>query len=245
MHLRYFIFAAVALSVAACNETNDASTEPTPAETAPAKETQVLPTNRMVTDNTIQVGDAVWYSVNLATETFRNGDPIQEAKSEDDWYRANQLQQPAWCYYNNDPAMGETYGKLYNWYACTDPRGLAPEGYKVPDDREWAILTAYFAELEEAGNFLKAEYGWNDRDDGTSGNGSNESGFSALPGGMRLPEGGFHGLGYRGAFWSTTEVTESRASSPGVSYNNDQFYWNEFSKGAGFTVRVIKDASAN
>ncbi len=241
MLLRHLALIFVVLAFSACNdepETTDLGAQSKPStsrEKATEKSTSALP------QNTIQVGDEVWYAVNVNVEKFRNGDPIPEAKSDDDWYRANQLKQPAWCYYNNDPAMGERFGKLYNWYAFVDPRGIAPEGFRIPDDRDWAILSAYFAEIVDAGHFLKAEYGWDDRDDGTSGNGSNESGFSALPAGMRLPEGAFHGMGYRGAFWSSTEVTESRASSPGVSYNNDKFYWNEFSKGAGFPIRVVKE----
>lgn len=241
MNTWHFFIPALILFLIACDDHSDNGNASTKDDTSQVKERQEPKQSRSLASNTIEVGDDIWYGVNLNTETFRNGDPIPEAKSDDDWYRAGQLKQPAWCYYNNDNAVGDRYGKLYNWYACSDPRGIAPEGFKVPDDRDWAILSAYFAEIDDAGHFLKAEYGWDDRDDGTSGNGSNESGFSALPAGMRLPEGAFHGISYRGAFWSTTEVTETRASSPGVSYNNDKFYWNEFNKGAGFTVRIIQE----
>lgn len=239
MAFRHFVLIASALILVACQDdapaqqsakSNADGAQSTPKQTA--QQSQVK--------NAIQLEKTTWKTDNLNTTTFRNGDVIPEAQSNDDWYRAHQLQQPAWCYYNNDPNMGERYGRLYNWYACVDPRGLAPEGYRIPDDRDWAELSVYFAEVETAGQHLKSEYDWNDRDDGTTGNGTNESGFSALPAGMRLTEGSFHGIGHRAAFWSTTEITPTQASSPGLSYNNDKFYWNEFSKGAGFTVRVIE-----
>lgn len=75
-------------------------------------------------------------TANLNTDRFRNGDLIPEAKSNEEWIEAGKNKQPAWCYYNNDPANGEKYGKLYNWYAVNDPRGLAPEGYHIPTIEE-------------------------------------------------------------------------------------------------------------
>lgn len=100
----------------------------------------------------IKIGTQTWAVKNLDVTTFRNGDIIPEAKTNEEWKKSGDEQKPAWCYYNNDPANGEKYGKLYNWYAVNDPRGLAPEGWHIPTDAEWTTLTAY---LEEAGGNVK------------------------------------------------------------------------------------------
>lgn len=73
---------------------------------------------------------------NLDVTTFRNLDPIMEAKTDKEWIRAGEQGIPAWCYYNNDPANNEIFGKLYNWHAVNDKRGLAPEGYRIPTIKE-------------------------------------------------------------------------------------------------------------
>ena len=86
---------------------------------------------------TVTIGTQVWTSKNLDVATYRNGDVIPQVQDQDAW--AN-LTTGAWCYYNNDPAYGDTYGKLYNWYAVTDPRGLAPQGWHIPNDVDWVIL---------------------------------------------------------------------------------------------------------
>ena len=86
---------------------------------------------------TITIGTQVWMTKNLDVATFRNGDPIPQAKTDEEWEKAGENQQPAWCYYDNDPANGAKYGKLYNWYAVNDSRGLAPVGYHIPSDAEW------------------------------------------------------------------------------------------------------------
>ena len=77
----------------------------------------------------VKIGDQIWMVENLNVDKFRNGDIIPEAKTNEEWKKANENKQPAWCYYGNDLTYGEKYGKLYNWYAVTDQRGLAPEGY--------------------------------------------------------------------------------------------------------------------
>ena len=86
----------------------------------------------------IVIGNQVWTSQNLDVSTYRNGDTIPEVQNPNVWYY---LTTGAWCFYNNDPANGPVYGKLYNWYAVNDPRGLAPVGYHIPSDAEWTILT--------------------------------------------------------------------------------------------------------
>ena len=80
----------------------------------------------------IKIGSQIWMSRNLNVEKFLNGELIREVKTNEDWFKARQQKQPAWCYYKNDKAFGDRFGKLYNWYAVNDPRGLAPKGWHIP-----------------------------------------------------------------------------------------------------------------
>ena len=91
----------------------------------------------------VVIGNQVWMAENLNVDTFRNGDPIPHAQTNKEWSKAGKNRQPAWCYYNNDAAIGAKYGKLYNWYAINDPRELAPKGYHIPNNEEWIALIDY------------------------------------------------------------------------------------------------------
>jgi len=82
---------------------------------------------------TVVIGTQTWMSENLNVSTFRNGDPIPQAKSELEWENAGKNKQPAWCYYDNDPKNGAKYGKLYNWYAVVDTRNVCPVGWRIPN----------------------------------------------------------------------------------------------------------------
>ncbi len=126
---------------------------------------------------TVTIGTQVWMSKNLDVAKFRNGDPIPEAKTDEEWYKAVKNKQPAWCYYENDPANGAKYGKLYNWYAVNDSRGLAPVGYHIPSDAEWTQLTDYLGGRDVAGGKMKSTTGWK----APNKDASNSSGFSGLP----------------------------------------------------------------
>jgi len=158
----------------------------------------------------VSIGNQVWMTKNLDVSTFRNGDAIPEAKTEEEWYLAGENGEPAWCYYDNDPANGEKYGKLYNWYAVNDPRGLAPEGWHVPGDSEWTELVTFLGGKDLAGSKMKMPLGWDDNSPEVNDlwEGTNESGFSALPGGSRTAVGYFSILGGGGFWWSSTEVEQ-------------------------------------
>ena len=88
----------------------------------------------------VEIGTQTWMTTNLNESTFRNGDVISEAKTKEEWENARKDGKPAWCYYNNDPKIGAIYGKLYNWFAVNDPRGLAPEGWHVSNLDDWNNL---------------------------------------------------------------------------------------------------------
>lgn len=98
---------------------------------------------------TIQIGTQKWMSKNLDVAFYRNGDPIPQVTSPTAWAV---LSTGAWCYYNNDPIQGNKYGKLYNWYAVNDPRGLVPQGWHIPSDASglhWRLLWAVYQLPEE------------------------------------------------------------------------------------------------
>jgi len=109
----------------------------------------IIGTGTATFSQTVTIGTQEWMTKNLDVSTFRNGDPIPEAKTDEAWYRASQNNQPAWCYYMNDTVNGRLYGKLYNWFAVNDSRGLAPMGYHIPSDEEWAVLIDYFGDNAE------------------------------------------------------------------------------------------------
>ena len=126
---------------------------------------------------TVTICDQVWMAKNLDVTTYRNGDVISQVTDPTAW---NALTTGAWCYYNNDPANGTIYGKLYNWYAVNDPRGLAPTGWHIPTEGELIALSDCLGGQEVAGGKLK-ETGtahWLSPNIAT-----NETGFTALPGG--------------------------------------------------------------
>jgi uncharacterized protein (TIGR02145 family) len=188
---------------------------------------------RLIEDvNAIIIGNQIWMTKNLNVDKFRNGDPIPEAKTDEEWENAGEDKQPAWCYYNNDPANGEKFGKLYNWYAVNDPRGLAPEGWHIPSDAEWTQLTGYLGGESVAGTKMKSSSDW-----GKDGNGTNESGFSGLPGGYR----GFNDFGLYGYWWSSTESGTNYAWYRYLVYGNGSVSRTNFGKEGGFSVRCLRD----
>ncbi|MBN2790798.1 MAG: fibrobacter succinogenes major paralogous domain-containing protein [Candidatus Delongbacteria bacterium] len=151
----------------------------------------------------VKIGLQSWAGSNLNVSRFRNGDPILEAKSDEEWIKAGKKGKPAWCYYLNSSENGPLYGKLYNWYAVNDKRGLAPKGWRVAFDQDWDALSKGLgdipgAKLKEAGknNWLK-----------NADNVTNETGFTVLPSGSRFAAGKFSGAGSQATLWTSTENT--------------------------------------
>jgi uncharacterized protein (TIGR02145 family) len=108
----------------------------------------------------VKIGKQIWMSKNLDVSTFRNGEAIPEAKNAKQWDYARENKIAAFCYYDYDSNNGKVYGKLYNWYAVNDSRGLAPKGYHIPSDAEWTILTDKLGGEAIAGEKLKSKTGW-------------------------------------------------------------------------------------
>ena len=192
-----------------------------------------------ITSNEVTIGNQVWMTKNLNVDKFRNGDLILEAKTAEEWKTAGEKGEPAWCFYENDPANGEKYGKLYNWYAVNDPRGLAPEGWHIPSDAEWMETINQLGGEEKAGEFLKAMSDWFD-----NGNGTNESGFTALPSGVRSNHGNFSAIEKNGLWWSSTQTEKRNKEVVWYYYLDYYFDWviREVSiKENGLSVRCVKD----
>jgi uncharacterized protein (TIGR02145 family) len=187
----------------------------------------------------VTIGNQVWMTENLNVANFRNGDPIPHARTEKDWLNAAVEKEPAWCYYNNDPANSERYGKLYNWYAVIDTRGLAPDGWKIPTDEDWFKLTDFLSGEAVAGKRMRFTDFWEDCD-GESSNGTNESGFSGLPGGFRLDNGDSFGLIGTSAFWwSSTEASDYISMCLYLDCM-DNLSLKEMMQGSGFSVRCLR-----
>lgn len=184
--------------------------------------------------NSVTIGTQVWMTENLNVSTFRNGDPIPEAKTHEEWVKAGREGAPAWCYYDNNAANGIKYGKLYNWFAVNDSRGLAPVGYHIPADAEWTTLENYLG--GNAGQKMKSTSGWKE-----NGNGTNSSSFSGLPGGDRNLNGTFEDLGKGGIWWSSTEDDTRGVWDRNLYYSNGDVHRRATSKKIGFSVRCIRD----
>ncbi|MGV9003096.1 FISUMP domain-containing protein [Flavobacterium sp.] len=161
---------------------------------------------------TVVIGTQTWTQTNLNVSKYRNGDTIPQVTNQSTW--AN-LTTGAWCYYQNNTANGATYGKLYNWYAVNDPRGLAPAGYHIPSDAERITLTTFLGGESIAGGKMKSTTGWNSPNTAAT----NSSGFTGLPGGCRNDYGSFYFIGETGYWWSSSEDDATNAWNWGMSCN--------------------------
>jgi uncharacterized protein (TIGR02145 family) len=186
----------------------------------------------------VTIGNQVWTSENLNVDKFRNGDAIPEIQTIDAWLKAYRDGKPGWCYYNFDTANGIRYGKLYNWHAVNDPRGLAPEGWRIPSNADWDELIEKLGGNDVAAAKMKSAQGWQ----GT-GNGNNQSGFKGLPGGICRPNSSFNSIGMFGYWWSSSQYLAANAWDRILYYNNTVIRSNHH-KASGLSVRCIKEGDA-
>jgi uncharacterized protein (TIGR02145 family) len=182
----------------------------------------------------ITIGTQKWMTMNLDVVTYRNGDTIPQVTNPNKW---DTLTSGAWCYYNNDAVNGAKYGKLYNWYAVNDLRGLAPKGWHIPSDAEWTSLLITLG--EKSGGKMKEVGTLNWKSPNT--NATNESGFTGLPGGSRNDFGSFEFLGEYGYWWSVTELDSRTVWNRFLSYDRDVINRGFRSKVYGLSVRCLKD----
>ncbi len=187
------------------------------------------------TYKTVIIGEQEWMVENLNTTKFRNGDEIPQAKSWNEWRDAGENGMPAWCHFHNDPENGKIYGKLYNWYAVTDPRGLAPEGWQLASRDDWFELILETGGQLNAAIALKSKSGWNN-----DGNGNNENGFSALPGGSRYMQE-WDEVKNSAYWWTSTKMNTKEAWVISMSSRSDQLFHNYDSKANGYAVRCLRE----
>ena len=198
---------------------------------------------------TVQIGEQCWFAENLRNELYQNGDSIQANLSDEEWGYTDMDELGATAVFGEPSFLCESfspegdgcddqwslmaYGRLYNWYALNDSRGLCPSEWNVPSDEEWTIVTDELGGQAFAGFVMKTSSGWYN-----NGNGSNEYGFSALPGGLRNGgNGSFQYAGSKAFFWSATENIDREIN-----------YWSnsierQTSKDLkkGMSIRCIKD----
>jgi len=186
--------------------------------------------------HTVTIGTQVWMLENLKVTHYRNGDSIPNVTDGTEW---GNLKTGAYCNYNNDPNNASIYGRLYNWYVVIDSRKICPAGWHVPTYKDWKILEEYLGGVPIAGGKIK-EAGtvhWKSPNTGAT----NESGFTALPGGYRRFTGKFYFIGYYGYWWSTRayDVHNAWYNYLGYIYSNLNRYF--YSKTLGFSIRCVKD----
>jgi uncharacterized protein (TIGR02145 family) len=198
---------------------------------------------------TVVIGNQTWFAENLNVSAFRNGDPIPEAKTSEEWIQAFENKQPAWCYYDNDPVNGKIYGKLYNWHAINDPRGLAPDGWHISSLDDWNYIKSVI-EFElpySMGKKIKSQNGWKNQ-----GNGTDTYFFNGLPGGIYRFDINNHlifsGLNSNTEFWSSTDFYVDLVYSKQycvhfvcLSSENEDLLWTFEEPKTGKYVRCLKD----
>ncbi len=208
----------------------------------------VLPLRITDVDNntygTVTIGSQVWMAENLKTTRFSDYNEIPLVTTNSGW---TNLTTPGFCYYDNNESLYKvTYGALYNWYAVNNGK-LCPSGWHVPSDEEWKTLEIYLgmsrtvADLmsyrgTNEGRKLKSTSGWDE-----NGNGTNETGFTGLPGGLRDFDGVFYYIGTWTDFWTSTEINSNNAYTRGLGYIHDDIGRYEDSKKLGVSVRCIKN----
>jgi uncharacterized protein (TIGR02145 family) len=190
---------------------------------------------------TVTIGTQVWMAENLRVTRYRNGDAIPNVTVSGTWAG---LTTGAYCEQNNDVSWVATYGRLYNWYAVSDNRNIAPEGWHVASDAEWMTMYNYLGGAGIASTKLReaGDTHWGGGNDAT-----NESGFTALPGGYRS-EGGYYdgidistGTGCHAMFWYSTEVDSVWAGSSYLHCQYGHVFIDNRHKGYGLSVRCVKD----
>lgn len=198
--------------------------------------------------DTITIGTQIWMKENLKVSKYRNGDPIITGLSNKQWADTTG---GAYVIYENNPVNNDSYGKLYNWFAVIDPRGLCPAGWHVPSDEEWKTLeigmgmpvseldqVGWRAANQNVGGKLKATSNlWFLPNTGAT----DESGFSGLPGGNRHPFLGFGEIAGSSYWWTTSETSTYNSLYRRFNYDKGSSKRDSIPKIYGLSVRCVKD----
>lgn len=187
-----------------------------------------------ILNNKVQIGNQIWMTKNLDVSRYRNGDLIPQVTDAAQW---SNMTTGAWCYYQNNSAFGNVYGKLYNWHAINDPRGIAPQGWHVASDSEFTVLSTFLGGEAIAGGKLKAINLWTNPNSGAT----NSSRFSALPGGWRDSNGQFGYSQDYGFWWCSTLWGFSFSYQRQLSFNDITLIRSNTLQNYGHSVRCVKD----
>lgn len=186
--------------------------------------------------NTVKIGNQIWMAENLKTSKFNNGTDIPLIANELNW---SSLTTPGFCWYNNDATSNkEAYGGLYNGYSVSTNK-LCPAGWHVPDRSEWQQLSDFLGDTLQGGGKLKeaGSVHWLPPNTGAD----NNTGFTALPAGIRYFEGSFASLRNYTCYWSATETGSADEWYIGLYYRDASIIMDHRTKTHGFSVRCIKD----
>jgi uncharacterized protein (TIGR02145 family) len=180
------------------------------------------------------IGSQIWSSQNLNTLHFRNGDPITMAESNEEWEKLGNNKKPACCFYKNESENKNQFGLIYNWYAINDPRGLAPNGWHIPSDKEWRTLSDLMGitTLDGEDPYAKGNI--------SSLTLKNENGFSALLGGLRYEDGFFYGIDSDSQWWCLDESNNDEAWNRYINYFGAGMYRYSSNKSEGAYIRCVK-----
>ncbi|MFZ4401156.1 MAG: FISUMP domain-containing protein [Bacteroidales bacterium] len=183
----------------------------------------------------VQIGTQIWMAENLKTTKYINGIDIQNVTNNGNWAT---LVSGAYCNYNNDSSNSAIYGKLYNFYAISDTGKICPVNWHVPNNTEWTTLQTYLGGDIIAGGKLKETGLIHWKTPNT--NATNETGFTALPGGYRY-DGAFYNILNNGYWWSSTIDISGLPTNRFLWYNHSDLTTNNAQKYSGFSVRCLKD----
>ncbi len=206
------------------------------------KDTTQNGNNGTVTDidgniyKTVKIGTQIWMAENLKVTKYKNGIAIPNASGNNAWITTKT---GAYCDYANIPSNSQIYGRLYNWYAV-NTGNLAPSGWHVPTNAEWGVLKNYLGNDTIVGGKLKEKgtIHWATPNIGAT----NESGFTALPGGVRtISSGVFYSINTYTVWWSSTDYDTADAYVCNIKNNNDELYFGGTNKNWGCSVRCVKD----
>ena len=212
------------------------------------------------TYKTVTLGGREWMAGNLNVTRFRDGSAIREATTQEDWQAAFDRQEPVWAWITNDAAVGKTYGRIYNWYAVTDPRGLAPEGWSVPDSSDWmhlarsARLDGTICLYDEGDTDIDGDFDarvlqlpdvdWTNPDlFGFDRSGNNQAGFNALPGGMIGVDGVAGSLEMETGWWGRDGLILRIGNHSHAGEHDAVAFYQHRNSLAGCYVRCVRTGS--
>lgn len=190
----------------------------------------------------VKIGNQTWMAENLNVATFSNGDAIIECKTADEWYDSNDNGIPAWSYYDNDTSNGKVHGRLYNWFAVSDPRGLAPEGWRIAAKEDYEALINFLGGSKKAARKLKSKEIWNGEAFMVKNAfGTDDFNFGLLPSGLRdFSSADFCGIGTSTCLWTATPSLKQKNAMRLEVQMDNTIEISSAQKSYGYSVRCLK-----